>query len=476
MKLEKLSLTNFRGFESLELEFEPDINVIAGVNGVGKSSILHAIAIILANTARNIIFSKVKRIELVDSDIKIGESVTEIFGTSKFDLERVTYRYELKSQTYLGEIFSKIEGINEELQLNRAELALFMNSTSEAVNRSLQSTHYSDIDILNEYIEENEEEMVVLQKMYDEPDVEEISFSLSQDAKMFKLIHPAKENTPVLLYFSSRRQLFSERKGSAPIGASLQSLVYFRALEDRDANFNDFFSWIIYKVDSSKDTNILPQIISIIQNIMPEFNNLKIVGKEISFVKKVINLKAVQLSDGERGMIAIVFELCRRLYDANKDLSNPFDGRGIILIDEIELHLHPTWQRQILRQLKSAFKNCQFIVTSHSPQVIGQTKPESLILLARDPNTGIIYCKKRDQSFEMDSNWVLEYLTDSVDRDEQVQEKLDSARRAVEMKNLLEADQIIKELEVEIGMFPSLKAVKALLNRYKILRNNEANS
>jgi predicted ATP-binding protein involved in virulence len=76
-----------------------------------------------------------------------------------------------------------------------------------------------------------------------------------------------------------------------------------------------------------------------------------------------------QLSEGERVFIAMIADIARRLAIANTD-GDPLEGRGIVMIDEIELHLHPKWQAQILDRLLGVFPNLQFIVTTHSPLVL----------------------------------------------------------------------------------------------------------
>mgnify|MGYP000614132610 CR=1 FL=1 len=70
--------------------------------------------------------------------------------------------------------------------------------------------------------------------------------------------------------------------------------------------------------------------------------------------------------------LALFGDLARRIALANPSRSNPLEGEGIVLIDEIELHMHPSWQRKILGALKSTFPNIQFIITTHSPQVISE--------------------------------------------------------------------------------------------------------
>ncbi|UOO97883.1 AAA family ATPase [Snodgrassella alvi] len=100
---------------------------------------------------------------------------------------------------------------------------------------------------------------------------------------------------------------------------------------------------------------------------------------------KKININ--QLSDGQRTFLGIVADLTYRLLVLNPNLENPLNGQGIVLIDEIELHLHPKWQQQILINLTKIFPNIQFIVTTHSPQVLStvyKRQIRQLIELAND--------------------------------------------------------------------------------------------
>jgi predicted ATP-binding protein involved in virulence len=95
-------------------------------------------------------------------------------------------------------------------------------------------------------------------------------------------------------------------------------------------------------------------------------------------------LSLKQLSDGERAFIAVLGDLVRRLVLANPDLPNPLEGQGVVLIDELELHLHPRWQREVVDKLRNTFPNIQFIATTHSPFVIQSLRAGELISLDPD--------------------------------------------------------------------------------------------
>ena len=81
-------------------------------------------------------------------------------------------------------------------------------------------------------------------------------------------------------------------------------------------------------------------------------------------------LRIEQLSDGYKMTIAMVADIASRMAEANPHMDDPLQTSGIVLIDEIDLHLHPLWQRDIVKQLQEAFPNIQFIVTTHSPSVV----------------------------------------------------------------------------------------------------------
>ncbi len=81
-------------------------------------------------------------------------------------------------------------------------------------------------------------------------------------------------------------------------------------------------------------------------------------------------LNVSQLSQGEKSLMTLVGDIARRLAMMNPSLASPLEGDGIVLIDEVDLHLHPKWQRSLLERLTTTFPGCQFVVTTHSPLVV----------------------------------------------------------------------------------------------------------
>lgn len=112
-----------------------------------------------------------------------------------------------------------------------------------------------------------------------------------------------------------------------------------------------------------------------------EIHPLRFVMSEIG--EEGRDLRIEQMSDGYKIMIAMISDIASRAAEANPQMENPLLSKGIILIDEIDLHLHPLWQREIAGQLSRTFPNIQFILSTHSPVVIaGASKIAQVVNIA----------------------------------------------------------------------------------------------
>lgn len=97
-----------------------------------------------------------------------------------------------------------------------------------------------------------------------------------------------------------------------------------------------------------------------------DIHPLRFVMDEYEEGIKKRELRLEQFSDGYKIIIAMVADIASRMAEGNPCMENPLEASGGILIDEIDLHLHPKWQRGILRKLHEVFPHAQFIVTTHS--------------------------------------------------------------------------------------------------------------
>ena len=166
------------------------------------------------------------------------------------------------------------------------------------------------------------------------------------------------------------------------------------------------------------------------------------------------------LSDGERGVLAMVLDLTRRLAQANPKMEDPAaEAEAVVLIDEIELHLHPGWQRRIVGNLTKAFPKCQFIATTHSPQVIGEVEHDRIHIIA----DGEVYSPSH--SFGVDSSRVLEEIMGTPPRTKTVNELLSRISRTIGDDRYGEACDLLNDLTNRLGEDdPEVTRIRTLLD------------
>ncbi len=167
------------------------------------------------------------------------------------------------------------------------------------------------------------------------------------------------------------------------------------------------------------------------------------------------------LSDGQRIVLTLVGDLVRRATTLNPQLADHVldETPGVVLIDELDLHLHPKWQRHVIRDLRTTFPSIQFIATTHSPQLIGEAEPEEVILLGGQQPANPA------QSYGMDSNWILKHVMGADDREATVKTKLQEVGKLIQSFDLEKARAQIDELRAEIGPHPDLVRLSARIDR-----------
>ena len=116
-----------------------------------------------------------------------------------------------------------------------------------------------------------------------------------------------------------------------------------------------------------------------------------------------------------------------------------------MLIDEIDLHLHPTWQREIVHKLTETFPRCQFIATTHSPQVIGEVEHDRIQILTEDGAFSPTH------SFGVDSSRVLEEIMEADPRNRQVRDLLSRASHSIDSERFKEARELLGKLDERLG-------------------------
>ena len=216
---------------------------------------------------------------------------------------------------------------------------------------------------------------------------------------------------------------------------------------------------------------VLDALREVVASLVPEFANLRIQEHpRLGFVvdKRGQPFYLHQLSDGERGLLALVFDLTRRLAIANPDSDDPIaEGVALVLIDEIELHLHPKWQRDVMARFPRIFKSCQFVITTHSPQVLGEVPARCVRLLI--PKEGRVVVETPAMSYGVDSNWILNVLMGADEMNQDVGRELDEISRLIQVRELSAAKAKIAALRNRVGNTAATQKLVSLVERIERL-------
>ncbi len=408
MRIEELHISNFRCFEHLDLNFHPHLNVFIGVNGSGKTAILDAVKYAALGALGKIKGAVESRTVL--SGFKLNE---------KKDLR--IQRFE-RGEFFVSEYVSisgKMEFLDRRFNFNRL--------MEIATSRYSRGDDYPDFSWVSKNLEKNE-----------------------------------TLELPIFAYHSTGR-LFQDDKATKKElnGARLKGYLNAHSVKSSQKVFNDWFSkrtlsQLQYQsAGINFDFSPFEATKRIICKLIPDckiitYDFLKF--KEIVLVFENGNIVPYSmLSDGVRNLMVLVSDLCWRAATLNPWMGGGFNKvHGIVLIDEVDLHLHPSWQRIVVPRLLEAFPNVQFFLTTHSPQVASSIKKEHLFLI-HDNNieNGKNYSEGRD------SNSILADIFGVQKRPEIEQKKLDKFYILLEKKEKEKAQEILEYLESIWGALDS---------------------
>lgn len=456
MKLKKIALANFRGFDQIGFDFADDVTVIAGVNGVGKSGVLKALTSALSLALPKFTVSRESPLGLNDTDVQSGKPGLAMSVT--LGLDTATVIVDLNRAAPLA------ADKTETLIKRRNELRF---ATRETKKGSKEEQEINDEIRLIEF---------QLGQTSDVPAVRILPDDSAIDAD--DLLAALKEcrQQPLAVFYTTSRFL-SRLPPALPKTKKLDTATaYDKALNQLEVSLNDFANW--YRVVASEATTattdrLFRQLQQAIQTFLPEVCDLKLHDDRpprFSVTKRGQPLFLEQLSDGERGLLALVFDLTRRLSIANPDSDNPIaDGVALVLIDEIELHLHPKWQRDVLQRLRETFQSCQFVVTTHSPLVLGEVPARCVRFL--EFVDGKVSVTVPTEAYGMDANRILQEFMGAPVRNRQVEDELRVLFELIDLERFDEARAKIQNLERKLGEDePELTRASSLIH---FLEGNE---
>ncbi len=260
---------------------------------------------------------------------------------------------------------------------------------------------------------------------------------------------------PLALLFSTSRAVPSERVPGKGMAAGGIDAAVADAFANRELRLGEIAAWMRVQEELRRERPAAGRALAAFEEVsarfLPGYANLRLGGEDRQ--QLLINrgnsaILVRQLSDGERGTLALVLDLTRRLAQANPTHEDPAaEAEAVVLIDEIDLHLHPKWQRQIVHNLKNAFPRCQFIATTHSPQVIGEVEHGRIQIIA----DGQVYSPTH--SYGVDSSRLLEEVMDADSRASDVNKLLSEVSQVIGKQQFDQARHMLGQLvsRLELG-------------------------
>lgn len=323
MIIKSISLDNFRSKSKLQLELGRRLTILIGENGSGKTSVLDGLA------------------------IGLGAILTYLPGVSGISFKNTDIRQDQNQKAPYTRV--RVE-TSQGLIWDRTERRDKSKATSKQIPPAV------GLQPLRKYLDEQ-----ILDPLNESKQVE----------------------LPMFSYYGVSRALLDvplRRRGFPKAHAR------FEALEGAlvaDSRFRSAFVWFYNKENEEqrkqrelKDFDYqLPELAAVrraIVSVFPGISNPHIKLNPLKFVvnKDSETLDIMQLSDGYKTLLSLVIDLSIRMALANPESKQPLESEAVVLIDEVDLHLHPEWQRKVVGDLLRTFPNTQFLLTTHSPYII----------------------------------------------------------------------------------------------------------
>jgi predicted ATP-binding protein involved in virulence len=324
MKLHNLTLENFRACENLELELGSRLTVLLGNNGSGKTSVLDGIA------------------------IGMGAVLTHLPSVSGITFRKAG---DIRQQGNVLAPYTRIGlEMSDRLKWDRIKRRDKSKATAKDTPPAI------GLKGLEAYLDE-----IVIDRL--------------NAGEEYEL--------PIMAYYGVSRAVLEvplRRKGFPKEHTRLEALS--QSLEAQ-SSFRSAFIWFynkeneearLQKEKRSFDVTLkeLDAVRHAINLVFPDISNPHI---EVNPLRLAVTINGetldlMQLSDGYKTLLGLVIDLSMRMGLANPHLEDPLSAEAVVMIDEVDLHLHPSWQQRVLADLLRTFSNTQFILTTHSPFVV----------------------------------------------------------------------------------------------------------
>lgn len=408
MKIKNIKLKNFRCFEELVIELNERCNVIVGVNGAGKSTILDALAISIGTY-----FAKIP--------------TTYSLPIQKEDVLRKSYLTgSIISTEYQFPVVISTEGIanGEFIEWSRELNGLKNKTTVKNASNLIEVGHIQQQNIQNGVT-----------------DTTLPIFAYYGTGRLYK-----KKNNRITKLDIKKSSRLDGYTDALSLGTNEKQLL--RWFEDMT----------LIKIQEDREIPELKTVKTAIEKCFEIGNkdvtdvsiNYSVKSKdiEVSYRKnnEIEKLPLHMFSDGIRITLTMVADIATRMAKLNPQLlDNVLETPGVILIDEIDMHLHPSWQSRIITSLLETFTNIQIITTTHSPIVISNIKSEYLRILKNNE----IMNPSTNYNRELDD--IVNNIMETDYRPEEVRNLINQINQNIDNEELEEAKELLDNLKDILG-------------------------
>jgi predicted ATP-binding protein involved in virulence len=403
LKLRDIELHNFRLFDEVKINFDDKLTVLIGENGAGKTALLEGVA-----KALNAIVLRLRKntTELDEhkyyalTDVKYGQEAI----LTDINLEQIFEDDENESEaSKVGDL--ALKQIDEEYKIRFAELNEKLNNSEadsdedkfwrneidllESEVKKRQDSIYEEHDIRTSRDQKNIKYRLnptYNEDIQKEPFAEDNIWIIEEVARKVDKNRKDKKdiNLPVIVYYPCERIITDSKNGKDETYGMNMFNAYDHALDGLSLDYKRFLAWYDWqeRIERfNKNNRVLDIVRQSILDILNDaddtaFSTIDIDPSEYNNPKLIIQkgddkVEVNQLSSGEKSLLMLVSNLAYRMALLNPNSKDPLkEGQGIVLIDEIDLHLHPRWQREVVPKLLKLFPKIQWVVTTHSPLVL----------------------------------------------------------------------------------------------------------
>ncbi len=361
MYIKSVEFTNLRCFKEGKLDFRypgdgkvlPDgvpnlenVNVILGVNGTGKTTALKAVALALLAQLPNTGFrpySLVRRIREPQNGDLVSQDIGQAQIEAKIQLNETREQDLGKSKNQIISFESKIDRISRTEEL------------------------------------------------------------LPGNVKQYKVFYDDETPSFFMVAYGATR-----RTETGDFEASYRRKLRSGRYERVAGLFEDYLTLVpLQSLLMNYPLSQLQKLNPFLKKLLPLHIQLRAIGeRDVFFEQNDIQIPFVALSDGYRAYIGWIIDLLYQMISVSRGHQLE-ELRGVVLVDEIDLHVHPEWQKTIIAQVANAFPNLQFIFTTHSPIVAGSVSSENLWITKIAPDGSSILERPHTEIYGLSADQIL---------------------------------------------------------------------